>query len=579
MGPDVTAEREAKALPSSIEPALALLGLQSRILEEVDTAVIAVDLAGTIIFANKFASTLYGWATSELVGTTAADLMILAISRQTEEEIAAAISQGGSWEGTFEVRRKDGSSLSVRAVDSPLYDAAGELIGIVSAGTDATRERASELLMRETARAAQVSQFLADCSTALATFTDYEESIGQLGRSCVPFLADVCLIDVGEGERVRRMVAAHHVPEQQDLIDELEHYGPDPGGEHPAVRALRSGSDAVSDSMSDSFLHATTRDDRHYAIVKALNFQSYICVPLVARGHILGALTLVSCDAERRFGEWDLELAREVAWRAALLLDNARLLSESSHVARVLQASLMPPSLPNIPGMEAAARYVAFGSGMEVGGDFYDLFSVGRGAWVFALGDVCGRGPEAAVVTGSIRHALRSAALDVRQPGRLLGIANEVLLRDHSDPQLFSTLLCGILRPQSTTVRLALANAGHPPPILVRADGSVEVPHNGDTVVGVFENAQYSSRLLTLHPGDIFVAYTDGITEARRDGELFEEHRVAEVVREARDYPIEEIADRIIEAVRDFAGHEPNDDLALIALRVLGRGERAAPGR
>src|ERR1700685_2497217 len=128
MGPDVTAELEDKALSSSIEPALARLGRQSRILEEVDTAVIAVDLAGTIIFANKFASTLYGWETSELVGTTAADLMILAISREIEEEIAAAISQGGSWEGTFEVRRKDGSNISVRAVDSPLYDAAGELI-------------------------------------------------------------------------------------------------------------------------------------------------------------------------------------------------------------------------------------------------------------------------------------------------------------------------------------------------------------------------------------------------------------------------------------------------------------------
>jgi serine phosphatase RsbU (regulator of sigma subunit) len=247
-------------------------------------------------------------------------------------------------------------------------------------------------------------------------------------------------------------------------------------------------------------------------------------------------------------------------------------------VAQVLQASLLPPSLPVIPLLETAARYVAFGRGMEVGGDFYDLFSAGRGAWVFALGDVCGRGPEAAVVTGSIRHALRSAALDVRQPGRLLAVANEALLREHGDPQLFSTLLCGILRPQADTVRLSLANAGHPPPILVRADGAVEVPRNGDTVVGAFENVSYSSRLLTLHPGDVLVAYTDGITEARREGELFDEHRVAEVVRAARELPVEEIADRIIGAVRDFAGHEPNDDLALIALRVLGRDGRASRG-
>jgi serine phosphatase RsbU (regulator of sigma subunit) len=258
-----------------------------------------------------------------------------------------------------------------------------------------------------------------------------------------------------------------------------------------------------------------------------------------------------------------------VAWRASLLIDNARLLSESSHVAQVLQASLMPPSLPSVPGIEVAARYVAFGAGMEVGGDFYDLFNAGRGAWVFALGDVCGRGPEAAVVTGSIRHTLRSVALEVRQPGRLLAVANEVLLHESTDNQLFSTLLCGILRPHTNTMRLALANAGHPPPILLRTDGTVEIPPNSDTIIGAFEDAQWSSRSLTLHPGDVLVAYTDGITEARREGELFGEERLVAVVLAARDRPTEEIADRIIAAVRAFAGHEPSDDLALIAMRVL----------
>jgi serine phosphatase RsbU (regulator of sigma subunit) len=219
--------------------------------------------------------------------------------------------------------------------------------------------------------------------------------------------------------------------------------------------------------------------------------------------------------------------------------------------------------------VEAAARYVAFGAGMEVGGDFYDMFSAGRGAWVFALGDVCGRGPEAAVVTGSIRHTLRSAALDVRQPGRLLSVANEVLLHDGNDAQLFSTLLCGILRPKSNSVRLALANAGHPPPIVVRADGSVEIPRNGDTIIGAFEDEEWTSLSLRLYPGDVLVAYTDGITEARRGGELFGEHRLIEVALAARGLPTEEIADRVIDAVRDFAGDEPNDDLALIALRVV----------
>jgi serine phosphatase RsbU (regulator of sigma subunit) len=118
-------------------------------------------------------------------------------------------------------------------------------------------------------------------------------------------------------------------------------------------------------------------------------------------------------------------------------------------------------------------------------------------------------------------------------------------------------------------MRLALANAGHPPPILLRTDGTVEIPPNSDTIIGAFEDAQWSSRSLTLHPGDVLVAYTDGITEARREGELFGEERLVAVVLAARDRPTEEIADRIIAAVRAFAGHEPSDDLALIAMRVL----------
>jgi PAS domain S-box-containing protein len=548
---------------------MALLSLQSRILDLVDTAIIAVDQSGRIVFVNPYASILYGRDRDELLGRTARELAPLAVSADVQDEIAAAFLHGDSWEGTFDVRREDGTIATVHVVDSPLYDAHGQKVGIVSAGLDTTRQRVAEQRAGERSRAAQVSQFLADCGTALAASTDYDEALDTLGRSCVPFLADICLIDVAEANQVRRRAAVHHIPAQQDLVDELElRYPPDPDGNHPVVRALRAGATDFSPVMSDEFLRATTRDEIHYRIVKELNFQSYICVPLVARGRILGALTLISCSPDRRFTQADVEVAQEVAWRASLMLDNARLLSESSYVAQVLQASLMPPSLPVIPGIELAARYVAFGAGMEVGGDFYDVFSAGRSAWVFALGDVCGRGPEAAVVTGSIRHTLRSAALEIRQPGRLLGVANEVLLNDGSDVHLFATLLCGILRPQARGVRISLANAGHPPPILVRADGSVETPRNGDTIIGVFDDTSWSTRTLLLHEGDLLIAYTDGITEARRDGELFGEGRLAEVVQATRDRPIEEVADRVIDAVRAFAGQEPNDDLALIALRV-----------
>jgi len=148
-------------------------------------------------------------------------------------------------------------------------------------------------------------------------------------------------------------------------------------------------------------------------------------------------------------------------------------------------------------------------------------------------------------------------------------MANEVLLRDGSGSEgSFTTLLCGILRPRPGSARLSLANAGHPPPILVRANGSVDAAKYGEPMIGVFDDATWTTRSMELHAGDVLLAYTDGITEARRNGECFGEERLVSEVRAARGEPAEVIADRVIEAVRRFAGHEPADDLALIALRV-----------
>src|SRR5438874_2387332 len=140
--------------------------------------------------------------------------------------------------------------------------------------------------------------------------------------------------------------------------------------------------------MSEDFVRAMCLDEEHFEIVRRLGYSSYICVPLIARGRALGTLTLVSCSPGRRFGADDLAIAQEVAWRAALAADNARLFSERAYVARTLQASLLPHTLPDIPGVELAARYLAAGEGNEVGGDFFDAFDVGYGTWAVVVGDV-----------------------------------------------------------------------------------------------------------------------------------------------------------------------------------------------
>jgi GAF domain-containing protein len=174
--------------------------------------------------------------------------------------------------------------------------------------------RAAEVEIDARRRAEEVQRFFAETSAVLSSSLAYPESFEQVGRLCVPFLADLCLIDVAEEQGVRRLAAVHADPNKAALVAELEdRYEPDPYGAHPAARILRGGRPEVSGSMSDDFLRSTTRDARHLEIVKQLEFTSYICVPLEARGRTLGALTLVSSGSGRTFGPSDLVLAEEFA--------------------------------------------------------------------------------------------------------------------------------------------------------------------------------------------------------------------------------------------------------------------------
>ena len=202
--------------------------------------------------------------------------------------------------------------------------------------------RAAEAEIVARKRSEEVQRFYAETSAVLSSSLDYPESFERVGRLCVPFLADLCFIDVAEERVVRRLAAVHADPAKEALVAELEkRYPPDPYGAHPAASVVLGGESVVADTMSDEFLRATTRDERHLAIVKDLEFTSFMCVPIEARGRRLGALTLVSSGSGRVFGPRDLALAEEFGRRAGLALDNARLYSERDHVAR--GAAVEPP--------------------------------------------------------------------------------------------------------------------------------------------------------------------------------------------------------------------------------------------
>jgi PAS domain S-box-containing protein len=560
-----------------------LIGVESRLLDRIRAAVIVTSLDGTVLYANPYCETLYGRSPEELEGRASAEFSAEPLDASTVDEIGRALLSGQSWEGDFRVVRKDGAVIEVHAVNSPLFAESGTVAGVVSIAFDITRRVETELQLSEQ-EAAQ--RFLAETGTLLTTSLDFPESFEHLARLSVPFLGDICVVDVADGLTIRRVAAVHADDSRQPLVERLEkEFPPVLTGAHPAASVVRGGQSELSPDLTEEFLRATTRNEEHYEIVRALEFTSYMCVPLTARGRILGAMTLVSAGSRRRFTEDDLVLAEEFARRAALAIDNARLYSERDHVARALQASLLPPSLPEIPGVDVAARYVAAGEGNEVGGDFYDVFQARRNSWCFAIGDVAGKGPEAAAVAGLARHTLRAAALHARRPKHMLRTLHEALMRDESSADRFCTVCCGLLRRTDAGVELSLSCAGHPLPIVARASGAVETIDCRGTLVGLADPIRLQDQIVPLGPGDVAVLYTDGATEAyKTPDELFGEDRLAQMIGECSRREADEIADRILSEVLAFGPPEPRDDIAILVLKVdasatpHASSDRSGPG-
>lgn len=259
----------------------------------------------------------------------------------------------------------------------------------------------------------------------------------------------------------------------------------------------------------------------------------------------------------------------QLAHVASAAIRNAQLYSAEREIAETLQRSLLPRRLPRIEGLDLEARYCAAGDGIVVGGDFYDVFRSRRGdAWSVAIGDVCGKGPEAAALTALVRYTLRAAALWEQRPERVMELLNSAILEQRSDYR-FCTALYGHLIQERGGTRVELVNCGHPLPLVVRAGGAVESVGSHGTLLGVVPDPDLHLDTVTLAPGDLLLLFTDGVTEVRRDGrEVFGLPQLHALVAELGGISSAKAAERIEDAVLNACGGPPRDDLALIAIRV-----------
>lgn len=262
---------------------------------------------------------------------------------------------------------------------------------------------------------------------------------------------------------------------------------------------------------------------------------------------------------ERRSYERELRLAKERAEESE---------AKARALARTLQQTLIPPLPPAIPRLQLAASYRPAGVGLEVGGDFYDVFPLGADDWVVVLGDVQGKGVEAAVVAGLVRHTVRALTVGLEDPGHVLANVNDVLLRYGNER--FCTAVVLRLRRDGSRWEVVLGNAGHPSPILLRSGQEPRLLGATGQLLGVLETDSFEEERLTLDVGDTLVLYTDGVTEGRQDRDLYGDERLLESLHGRRSDDPAGLVDGLVKDVIDFQDGVARDDIAVLAVRVPG---------
>ncbi|MFF0261762.1 SpoIIE family protein phosphatase [Streptomyces microflavus] len=402
--------------------------------------------------------------------------------------------------------------------------------------------------------------FLLNASTLLSTDLDVAQTLNHLAQACSPRLAPLCAVDVIEGGRVRRVATAAPAQWQQDLL-----------ADHAPV--YDDTDDAVARVLASGVTEVARRTPTGPGPWHDLGVTGYLCIPLLDRDSVVGTVTLLSTDGYT-FDGHTVALAEELAGRAALAARNARQYTHRAVLARDLQAGLLLPELPCVPGTEVATYYHPAGEGLDVGGDFYDVFPLPDGRWAFLLGDVCGRGAIAATTTALVRHTARAVAPLVPGPQEVVEAVNQALCnRPVGHGTGFVTLVYGRITPTDDGLDVELVRAGHTLPLHLDAHGTVRAVDAPGVLLGIGPQTHLTARNLRLHPNESLMLYTDGITEARRhDNELFGDQRLAAALADAPAGPAaQHLIDAVTHAVHAFTGgHGIDDDQAMLVLTALG---------
>jgi PAS domain S-box-containing protein len=533
--------------------------------DALEDAVTVLDADGRIVMANAAAATLMGAGSVErLVATPMAELwkrfaLYDADGRPlAERDVPSLRARDGERNPPpMLVRRVDRTSGEQRwllAKRSILQDD-GNRPGLAMYLTeDVTAVKRAELGQR----------LLAEAGRLLSSALDFDAALQQVAQQTIPAFADWCGIELpGPGGYLHLAAVAHLEPAKMALAHRLRALHPVHVDDESAVPGvLRTGAPVRIDNIDAERVRAAAVDEEHRELLEALGLSALLIVPLRSGDDVLGALTLVASQPHRRFDDADQAVAEALAQRIADALRNARLLRDRAEIANALSAGLRPEPSPVLPGCEVAAVYRPAGEDVQAGGDFYDVIDAPAGS-IVVMGDVVGKGAQAAALSAVARVTLRTAGRLTGEPRAALDELNHALRRRGA---MSLCTVVAIALPTELPGRAEVLLAGHPPPLLVR-DGVAQPIGEAGPMLGAVEVGDWPPTTVELAPNDVLVLYTDGVLDSvLAGGERFGEARLRRLAERAGT-DVEALASRL---ERELAQLRLRDDVAMLAIRCPG---------
>jgi serine phosphatase RsbU (regulator of sigma subunit)/PAS domain-containing protein len=570
------AEAEPEQAAPAAEGAGAERALLRAVFQHAPAPLFLLEPDGTIRRANGKAGELIGAPPGYATGRALTAFVDLPSRATVKSQLAAAartgtarqvectlLSPNGPVDATLTisvVTLQDGARLLVATATSAAQAQAHGERGAGRAKGAKTAAEPTGLVQAMTRRmdmVTAVTRLLLDNSTFSEAVT-----LQRCARLLAGNIASWVVVDVErEGLLRRHFVVGPQDGPAQDLARRIRALDPQPGSAPAQVHS--AGTSVVLAHAEDAGMLGKV--DRT-PVLMLIGATSLLSVPITDGVTSYGALTLARTASEGRFEIADLSLAEQLGQHLGVAIRVDRMFRYHTTVAEALQASLLPASLPEVPGLELFAAYQPAGEGMEVSGDFYDVFPV-SGGWAITVGDVCGKGQEAAAMTAAARHAIRSLAHWNPDPADVLAKVNEVMLAgDYEDR--FVTVKLAYLRREDGGIRVTLASAGHPGPALVHPDGRVDVLSGGGLPLGLFPDADSHVEEIELGEDDLLFFYSDGVTDARSPDMRYFEDSLADELAGLAGRSAAETARAVQGLVSSFSQDELRDDMTILVAKV-----------